>query len=137
MFFFFFFSSRRRHTRSDRDWSSDVCSSDLTGNRRHDRAFGAEQKIEHARFAGVGLADNRGARPFAHDTAALEAIVQKRNILDEPFYVLRDLVARRQPDILVGKVDFGFEMSANADDLAPQTFDALRKCAAEMGERLP
>src|SRR5206468_5237240 len=28
--FFFFFSSRRRHTRSDRDWSSDVCSSDLS-----------------------------------------------------------------------------------------------------------
>src|SRR5207249_7489123 len=25
--FFFFFSSRRRHTRSKRDWSSDVCSS--------------------------------------------------------------------------------------------------------------
>src|SRR5216683_5237444 len=29
-FSFFFFSSRRRHTRSDRDWSSDVCSSDLS-----------------------------------------------------------------------------------------------------------
>src|SRR6266536_4159182 len=28
-FFSFFFSSRRRHTRSTRDWSSDVCSSDL------------------------------------------------------------------------------------------------------------
>src|SRR5699024_11852555 len=27
--FCFFFSSRRRHTRSKRDWSSDVCSSDL------------------------------------------------------------------------------------------------------------
>src|SRR5690349_22990080 len=27
--FHFFFSSRRRHTRSLRDWSSDVCSSDL------------------------------------------------------------------------------------------------------------
>src|SRR5690349_24764012 len=26
----FFFSSRRRHTRSLRDWSSDVCSSDLS-----------------------------------------------------------------------------------------------------------
>src|SRR2546422_11735742 len=25
----FFFSSRRRHTRCSRDWSSDVCSSDL------------------------------------------------------------------------------------------------------------
>src|SRR5207245_8160409 len=33
---FFFFSSRRRHTRCYRDWSSDVCSSDL------------EQKIKRA-----------------------------------------------------------------------------------------
>src|SRR6266498_4866728 len=30
----FFFSSRRRHTRCGRDWSSDVCSSDLTAKRR-------------------------------------------------------------------------------------------------------
>src|SRR3712207_7457252 len=30
MIFLFFFSSRRRHTRYWRDWSSDVCSSDLT-----------------------------------------------------------------------------------------------------------
>src|SRR2546429_5267844 len=29
VFFCFFFSSRRRHTRCSRDWSSDVCSSDL------------------------------------------------------------------------------------------------------------
>src|SRR5690625_6495666 len=29
-FLFFFFSSRRRHTRWPRDWSSDVCSSDLS-----------------------------------------------------------------------------------------------------------
>src|SRR5438445_9917209 len=36
----FFFSSRRRHTRYWRDWSSDVCSSDLVP--RH-RIFGAEQ----------------------------------------------------------------------------------------------
>src|SRR5256885_4582237 len=31
--FFFFFSSRRRHTRLQGDWSSDVCSSDLTSLR--------------------------------------------------------------------------------------------------------
>src|SRR5207249_6405439 len=30
----FFFSSRRRHTRSKRDWSSDVCSSDLATQAR-------------------------------------------------------------------------------------------------------
>src|SRR5712675_1804610 len=33
-FFFFFFSSRRRHTRCSRDWSSDVCSSDLADETR-------------------------------------------------------------------------------------------------------
>src|SRR5687768_18358774 len=31
--FLFFFSSRRRHTRCSRDWSSDVCSSDLVVDR--------------------------------------------------------------------------------------------------------
>src|SRR5256884_8446317 len=31
--YFFFFSSRRRHTRCSRDWSSDVCSSDLVVQR--------------------------------------------------------------------------------------------------------
>src|SRR5256885_7984794 len=30
LFMVFFFSSRRRHTRLQGDWSSDVCSSDLT-----------------------------------------------------------------------------------------------------------
>src|SRR5215471_20441950 len=44
--FFFFFSSRRRHTRSLRDWSSDVCSSDLIGT-----------------LAVLGLAACRGAAP--------------------------------------------------------------------------
>src|SRR3989454_10069432 len=33
--FFFFFSSRRRHTRLQGDWSSDVCSSDLTAWHSH------------------------------------------------------------------------------------------------------
>src|SRR5207249_8739728 len=43
---FFFFSSRRRHTRSKRDWSSDVCSSDLNVERvliaQHNDAIGLE-----------------------------------------------------------------------------------------------
>src|SRR3712207_9549429 len=39
--FFFFFSSRRRHTRYWRDWSSDVCSSDLSEDvRRRQRRYG-------------------------------------------------------------------------------------------------
>src|SRR2546428_13959576 len=43
---YFFFSSRRRHTISDRDWSSDVCSSDLyavTSNVEAAKQFGASE----------------------------------------------------------------------------------------------
>src|SRR5437870_8906381 len=38
---FFFFSSRRRHTRWPRDWSSDVCSSDLPVRREGHLQLGA------------------------------------------------------------------------------------------------
>src|SRR5690606_39905104 len=38
----FFFSSRRRHTRFSRDWSSDVCSSDLDVLAPSYREYGAQ-----------------------------------------------------------------------------------------------
>src|SRR3712207_8291763 len=41
IYFLFFFSSRRRHTRYWRDWSSDVCSSDLG----HYAAKGADKHL--------------------------------------------------------------------------------------------
>src|SRR5688572_33429634 len=44
----FSFSSRRRHTRFDCDWSSDVCSSDLTGKEKFIQA------IRHRRGGGKG-----------------------------------------------------------------------------------
>src|SRR6266513_3959594 len=43
---FFFFSSRRRHTRSKRDWSSDVCSSDLREQQRARGGEGQDQQCE-------------------------------------------------------------------------------------------
>src|SRR5690606_40308693 len=39
---FFFFSSRRRHTRFSRDWSSDVCSSDLAIPKSDSTDFGTD-----------------------------------------------------------------------------------------------
>src|SRR5699024_11577325 len=48
---FFFFSSRRRHTRSKRDWSSDVCSSDLPCSRSPPRVRGKVSDME--RIAGI------------------------------------------------------------------------------------
>src|SRR6266487_814904 len=55
IWFFFFFSSRRRHTRWTGDWSSDVCSSDLTDGlkefceirfgQRHAQCFGERFEV--------------------------------------------------------------------------------------------
>src|SRR5215469_2988090 len=69
---FFFFSSRRRHTRSLRDWSSDVCSSDLTepANRFLERLqqarganlgdLGEEKRTAHGKLG------RQGPVPFPH-----------------------------------------------------------------------
>src|SRR5690606_40324594 len=43
----FFFSSRRRHTRFSRDWSSDVCSSDLERVRQEDFAVDQAQLLPY------------------------------------------------------------------------------------------
>src|SRR5699024_2338381 len=53
----FFFSSRRRHTRSKRDWSSDVCSSDLG------RARGAAARNAAAHHRGLPRGAARGGGP--------------------------------------------------------------------------
>src|SRR5207249_9663771 len=54
-FFFFFFSSRRRHTRSKRDWSSDVCSSDLRTLRFVVALVSAPGTVAQARATASGL----------------------------------------------------------------------------------
>src|SRR5688500_20208879 len=44
----FFFSSRRRHTRLQRDWSSDVCSSDLFGQPQRTSDVGGRVQYRHS-----------------------------------------------------------------------------------------
>src|SRR3712207_8115465 len=48
---FFFFSSRRRHTRYWRDWSSDVCSSDLVEATRLECSVGIGKNKLQAKVA--------------------------------------------------------------------------------------
>src|SRR5581483_12283131 len=57
---FFFFSSRRRHTRYWRDWSSDVCSSDLVEGAGRDGKTAAAGARE-------GFADDIAALPRPRD----------------------------------------------------------------------
>src|SRR2546422_3746043 len=71
-FFFFFFSSRRRHTRCSRDWSSDVCSSDLrTAPRRAARREqGRDPEARRPRVLGapaVAVLQDLGVRGCRRD----------------------------------------------------------------------
>src|SRR5690606_26423249 len=50
----FFFSSRRRHTRFSRDWSSDVCSSDLSMYRPTYKTL-SELGVEETKLAGLRI----------------------------------------------------------------------------------
>src|SRR5699024_12011532 len=74
------FSSRRRHTRSKRDWSSDVCSSDLT----------EETVILLSHFDVVGIEDYGSLRNLAFHPIELTRELNQRE--DElPQEVARDL----------------------------------------------
>src|SRR6266849_6837271 len=69
--YFFFFSSRRRHTRSPRDWSSDVCSSDL------DRKAGV-----HA-LVGRSVAHRRDSLAGVHRAGALAVSLERGLVLPD------------------------------------------------------
>src|SRR2546422_10968430 len=69
-YFVFFFSSRRRHTRCSRDWSSDVCSSDLCipthgGNRRRREDGELCRRSARGRRLRVDATDGHTACPAA------------------------------------------------------------------------
>src|SRR6266496_1576461 len=81
--FFFFFSSRRRHTRSLRDWSSDVCSSDLPRHAPADdylarRASLGAAEVNRRFLRATGTADfllDGGSLPEAPTTTAEFAVL--------------------------------------------------------------
>src|SRR5438045_8097356 len=70
-FFFFFFSSRRRHTRCLSDWSSDVCSSDLSrpvpASSDHDR-----WRLQCAKLSLLPTTSCRRTSPRHHESMRSE-----------------------------------------------------------------
>src|SRR3989449_10750727 len=80
--YFFFFSSRRRHTRCSRDWSSDVCSSDLRIAKYGCRAAASYEAIlnDHLVEAIINTTPNSVHR----ETTLAAAAAGKHVFLDKP-----------------------------------------------------
>src|SRR3989337_2925184 len=114
----FFFSSRRRHTRCYRDWSSDVCSSDLSRGPRYE---GAGCGLGSSECSGGSCTDRKSTRlNSSHGSISYAVFCLKKNplsppdegrTLGEPVDRTRVCVSCRfvsPPAILAGKFDFFF-----------------------------
>src|SRR6266498_5183932 len=106
MIFFFFFSSRRRHTRCGRDWSSDVCSSDLSDVlRRRVKAIHRGNGDE-----AIELVDDRRVKFKARTQGGGRGLTADKDVLDESMFLLPahmgallpTLSARPDPQVLYG-----------------------------------
>src|SRR5207249_9059773 len=98
---FFFFSGRRRHTRSKRDWSSDVCSSDLApsgGDRRVNRPKPGKAHAVGCRASETlrGSSDAVAVRapPFSPATTALARRSEARRVGKEGRVRLQQFVCK-------------------------------------------
>src|SRR5690606_40592746 len=106
----FFLSSRRRHTRFSRDWSSDVCSSDLQTKKGADRLPSSFQTITGSALVDrhVGLVFRTvvvGAR--ANDLAVLALLDHVRR--SEERRVGKEWRSRFMPCGAGGRQDLGGE----------------------------
>ena len=62
--------------------------------------------------------------------------MQDRDVGEQTLDFGGDLAARRQSDVLVGEIDFDFQMGANRDDLRAHFVDARGQCAGELRQRI-
>src|SRR5256884_895234 len=85
---FFFFSSRRRHTRCSRDWSSDVCSSDLGVTPDMIEVYSQLTGVRYpwAKYAQTTVADFFGGMENVSATTLIDWLPDERAYLDRPWY---------------------------------------------------
>src|SRR5256885_13993609 len=97
--FFFFFSSRRRHTRLQGDWSSDVCSSDLTHRKADESESGSEPRPHGSRGVVVQafMAHHQGMSLVALANAVLGDLMVQRLHADPRVQATALLLQERAP----------------------------------------
>src|SRR5690606_28394970 len=106
--FCFFFSSRRRHTRFSRDWSSDVCSSDLAPGAR--KAYSRELPTS---WRGGPMASWASPRISRRGGTGIRTVGQSHRTLVLSERVMMEIRA-------------GVELPARREDIEFRTEDGLR-----------
>ena len=106
------------------------------GGLRHDGGVAPRQKVEQRGFAGIGRADDGDAQPLAQPRAA-PVVEMRRSICG---FELDDLPGDARADavgqVLVGKIDRGFEMGQRAQaERAPVLVEPVQ-CALHLRQRL-
>src|SRR5438067_4233882 len=134
VFFFFFFSSRRRHTRSKRDWSSDVCSSDLrmplscSGGDRPEQLKGIRLSGDFFRLFGARVIAGRTFsaeedRPGGPPSVVLSSGLWRRRFGSDPNLVGKSIDLGGEPHTVVGILDPTFTSDPPADIYLPLKAD--------------
>src|SRR5690625_5460602 len=106
----FFFSSRRRHTRWPRDWSSDVCSSDLVGKSSLVNAILNEERVIVSSIEGTtrDAVDTYFQKDDQEFTIIDTAGIRKKGKVyesTEKYSVLRALKAIDRSDVVLTLID--------------------------------
>src|SRR2546429_6435097 len=126
---FFFFSSRRRHTRCSRDWSSDVCSSDLIAE-AVSAATGKNFILDPRVRAQVTMFSSTPMSPPAFYEAFL-AMLQVHGFIAVPagdvVKIMPDANARQIPSI-----DLPDRVSRTSDEIVTQVIDVRNVAAAQL-----
>src|SRR5687768_14517647 len=104
--YFFFFSSRRRHTRCSRDWSSDVCSSDLSETGGDARPLDCSSLLRHFLLAG-----DRATRTLLGARVRVRALATHRQSAAVPDAAIRS--------------DIHQSLDVHRDFRAQRAFDAI------------
>src|SRR5690625_216898 len=115
LFSCFFFSSRRRHTRWPRDWSSDVCSSDLPG-------VGPEHSYlkttNRAQYHAVSGSEALEAFQVLSETEGIIPALESAHAIS---YAMKYAATLNHDDIVI------INLSGRGDKDVEQVFDMLKK----------